>query len=148
MLIRTVAITEMLCGAGVALTGLLPLSAGISFANPGPMDPGYCGAHAPIDCVPFDGPTPPPPTPAESKFVSDARFYRPNADSATLLRYGRGMCLALHSGVITASVVSDVSSGLAISKGAAGQMMDTAMSDICPDVHIGANGADDSRPYH
>jgi Protein of unknown function (DUF732) len=125
------------------------LSAGICSADPGPRDPGYCGAREePLDCVPYDGPTPPPPTPGEAAFVRNARTYAPSADDATLLRIGRGTCGMLRGGVTVNYIVPDIATHLRINNAAADQVLDAAMGYICTEIHIGANGADDSRPYH
>ena len=49
---------------------------GICSADPGPMDPGYCGARQdPLDCVPYDGPMPPPPNRGEAIFLNNVRDY-------------------------------------------------------------------------
>jgi hypothetical protein len=44
-------------------------------------------------------------------------------------------------------VVPDIAAHLGIGNAAADQVLDAAMDHICPDIHIGASGADDSRPY-
>jgi hypothetical protein len=39
------------------------LGPSLAYADPNPRDPGYCGARQDaLDCVPYDGPAPPPPT--------------------------------------------------------------------------------------
>jgi hypothetical protein len=53
----------------------------------------------------------------------------------------------LRGGVSTNYVVPDIARHLAMNNQRADQVMDAAMGNICPDVHIGANGADDSRPH-
>jgi Protein of unknown function (DUF732) len=133
---------------GAAFAAAATMSAGTCSANPNPTDPGYCGARQDeLDCVPYDGPAPPPPTPAESAFMKAGRFYAPSTDDATLLRIGRGTCGMLRGGVSTNYVVPDIARHLAMNNQRADQVMDAAMGNICPDVHIGANGADDSRPH-
>ncbi|WP_158086041.1 DUF732 domain-containing protein [Mycobacterium mantenii] len=129
----------------MALLVMAGLGPGRAHADPGP---GYCGARQDaLDCVPYDGPAPPPPTPAEASFLRAGRSYAPSADDATLLRIGRGTCNMLRGGSSTNYVVHDIARHLAMSNQGADQVMDAAMGNICPDVHIGANGADDSRPH-
>ncbi|HUB55199.1 MAG TPA: DUF732 domain-containing protein [Mycobacterium sp.] len=141
------ATTPLLRGC-IAILVAAMMGAGVGSASPNATEPGYCGARQdPLDCVPFDGPAPPPPTPAEAAFLKDGRFFAPNADDATLLRIGRGTCIMLRGGTTTGYIVADIARHLSLSDRKAGQVMDGAMGDICPDVHIGANGADDSRPY-
>ena len=53
----------------------------------------------------------------------------------------------LRGGVTTGYVVPDIAAHLGIGNTAADQLLDAAMDYICPDIHIGANGADNSRPY-
>ena len=100
-----------------------------------------------LDCVPFDGPAPSAPTPAETAFMPAARFFAPKFDDATLLRIGRGTCGMLRGGSTTNYVVPDIARHLSITNAAADQVMDAAMEHICPEIHIGANGADDSRRH-
>ena len=124
------------------------LGAGVSSASPNPGDPGYCGARQDaLDCVAFDGPAPPPPSRAEAAYLNSVRGHYP-CDDATLLKMGRGTCTMLRGGVTTGYVVPDIAAHLGIGNTAADQLLDAAMDYICPDIHIGANGADDSRPYH
>ena len=141
MLLRPV-----LTAAAVA-TAAISMSAGIASGSPNPADPGYCGARQdPLDCVAYDGPAPPP-TPAEAGFLKAGRFYAPSADDATLLRIGRGTCNMLRGGTSTGYIVPDIARHVSMNNQRADQVMDAAMGNICPDVHIGANGADDSRPH-
>ncbi|WP_372511934.1 DUF732 domain-containing protein [Mycobacterium bohemicum] len=127
---------------------MISSGAGVASGSPNPTDPGYCGARQDaLDCVPYDGPAPPPPTKAEAAFVRAGRFYAPSADDATLLRIGRGTCNMLRAGTSTGYIVPDIARHLSMNNQRADQLMDAAMGNICPDVHIGANGADDSRPH-
>ena len=61
---------------------------------------------------------------------------------------GRGTCNMLRGGVTTVYVVPDIAAHLGISNAAADQELNVATDYICPEMHIGANGADESRPYH
>lgn len=132
----------------VALLVATLLGAGVSSASPNPGDPGYCGARQDaLDCVAYDGPTPPPPSRAEAAYLGSVRGHYPG-DDATLLKMGRGTCNMLRGGVTTGYIVPDIAAHLGISNQAADQVLDAAMESICPEIHIGANGADDSRPYH
>jgi hypothetical protein len=58
------------------------------------------------------------------------------------------MRLVMRGGVSAGYVVVDIARHLAMNNQRADQVMDAAMGNICPEIHIGANGADDSRPYH
>ena len=64
-----------------------------------------------------------------------------------LLRIGRGTCNLLRGGVSAGYVVADIARHLAMNNQRADQVMDAAMGNIGPEIHIGANGADDSRPH-
>ena len=132
----------------VALLVATLLGAGVSSASPNPGDPGYCGARQDaLDCVAFDGPAPPPPSRAEAAYLNIVRGNYPG-DDATLLKMGRGTCNMLRGGVTTDYIVPDIARHLGISNVVADQVLDAAMMTICPEIHIGTNGADDSRPYH
>ncbi|MGO9352462.1 MAG: DUF732 domain-containing protein [Mycobacterium sp.] len=123
------------------------LGAGVSSASPNPGDPGYCGARQDaLDCVAYDGPAPPSPSRAEAAYLSSVRGHYPG-DDATLLKIGRGTCNMLRGGVSVNYIVPDIAGHLGISNAAADQVMDAAMGSICPEIHIGANGADDSGPH-
>lgn len=146
MLSRTILIAAGIAAVALVVAGL---EVGPAHASPGPNDPGYCGARQDaLDCVPYDGPTSPPPTQAEAAFLLSARHYAPNFDDTTLLKIGRGTCNMLRGGTSTSYIVPDIARHLAISNQMADQVMDAAMGNICPEIHIGANGADDSLPYH
>ena len=84
-------------------------------------------------------------TAAEAAYLNSVRGHYPGGN-ATLL--GRDTCNMLGGGVTTGYVVPDIAAHLGIGNAAADQVLDAAMDYICPDIHIGANGADDSRPYH
>lgn len=117
---------------------------GICSADPGPMDPGYCGARQdPLDCVPYDGPMPPPPNRGEAIFLNNVRGQYPG-DDATLLRIGRGTCNMLRGGVTTSYTVRDIAGHLQTTEAHAGQLLITAMEYICPGLTVGTDGV--ARP--
>ncbi|WP_081465493.1 DUF732 domain-containing protein [Mycolicibacter sinensis] len=118
-----------------ALTSGL-IGAGIGSADPGPMDPGYCGARQdPLDCVPYDGPMPPPPTRAEVSYLNLVRGQY-SANDATLLRIGRGTCNMLRGGTSSSYVVGQIANRLQTPRAHAGQLLIAAMEHICPDVTV------------
>lgn len=127
----------------LALTSGL-LSTGIVSADPGPMDPGYCGAHQdPLDCVPYDGPTPPPPNRAEASYLDLVRDHY-SANDTTLLRIGRGTCNMFRGGTSSTYVVGEISNHLQTPQAHAGQLLNVALAYICPDLTVGADGV--ARP--
>ncbi|ORV49992.1 hypothetical protein AWC02_05285 [Mycolicibacter engbaekii] len=108
------------------------------------MDPGYCGARQdPLDCVPYVGPTPPPPNRAEAAYLNNVRGHYPG-DDATLLKIGRGTCIMLRGGTSTDYVVHDVAAHMKITAAAADQVVDAAIANICPELTVGADGV--ARP--
>ena len=103
----------------------------VSSASPNPGDPGYCGARQDaLDCVPYDGPAPPPPSRAEAAYLNSVRGHYPG-DDATLLKIGRGTCNMLRGGVSVNYIVPDIAAHLGISNAGADQVMDAAMGSIC-----------------
>ncbi|AEF35374.1 hypothetical protein JDM601_1374 [Mycolicibacter sinensis] len=100
------------------------------------MDPGYCGARQdPLDCVPYDGPMPPPPTRAEVSYLNLVRGQY-SANDATLLRIGRGTCNMLRGGTSSSYVVGQIANRLQTPRAHAGQLLIAAMEHICPDVTV------------
>lgn len=133
---RTTRLGLAICAA--LTSGLL--GAGICSAEPGPMDPGYCGARQdPLDCVPYDGPTPPPLSRGEATYLT---LVRPgySADDATLLRIGRGTCNMLRGGTSSNYVVKDIASHLQTPQADAAHLLNAANAQICPDLTIGPDG--------
>lgn len=122
-----------------ALTATL-LGSGVCSADPAPTDPGYCGGRQdPLDCVPYDGRTPPPPNRAEATYLT---LVRPDysADDATLLRIGRGTCIKLRGGTSSNYVVRDIANRLQTPQAHAAHLLDVALAQICPDLTVGPDG--------
>ena len=123
------------------------LGAGVSSASPNPGDPGYCGARQDaLDCVAYDGPAPPPPSRAEAAYLNSVRGHYPG-DDATLLKMGGYLHDASrwrHHRLRRSRHRRPPRDRQHSRRPVAGR----GDGYICPDIHIGANGADDSRPYH
>lgn len=121
--------------AGRTITALLTsglLGVGVYLGTPVRADPGFCGAHEdPFSCTAKlqTGP----PTAGESTFINTVRGHVPGTD-AELLNTGRTICVMLKGGDSPQYVRSSVATHLGTNNGSAGQVLDQATEDICPDA--------------
>lgn len=114
----------------IALGGLSAVAA--VHADPlNPRDPDYCGATADILFCTERSSTYP--NAGESAFLTDIRGRLPGYDEARRLAAGRAVCLELPSHPV-GLLVDQVAVYLQTSKQTAGQVVDSARTNICPRV--------------
>lgn len=116
--------------AGVALGALI--AAAPAFADPlNPRDPDYCGNSSDIlFCTEHRSTYP---SPGETAFLTDIRGRFPPGTEARRLAAGRAVCLELPSH--PRSLITDqVAVYLQVPTPVAGQVVDSARANICPEV--------------
>lgn len=116
--------------AGAALVALA--AAAPVLADPlNPRDPDYCGNSPDIlFCTEHRSTYP---SPGESAFLTDIRGRFPPGTEARRLAAGRAVCLELPSHP-TSLITDQVAVYLQIPKPVAGQVVDSARTNICPGV--------------
>ncbi|WP_350224458.1 DUF732 domain-containing protein [Mycolicibacterium sp. lyk4-40-TYG-92] len=96
--------------------------------------PGFCGAHEdPFVCTARNQTSPP--TAGESTFIGVLRGPLGTTE-AKLLVAGRTICTQLSAGASGQYVATEVGAYLGIDRRAGGQVLEEAVQDICPGVHV------------
>mgnify|MGYP007128597873 CR=1 FL=1 len=116
--------------AGV-LAGLIGTAASAQADPLNPRDPDYCGKSADILLCAQQQSTYP--SPAEMAYLNDIRAKFPPGTEARRLAAGRTACLEFPKHP-TSLIVEQVSVYLQIAKPTAGEVVDSAHSNICPSV--------------